>query len=590
MNHKSQSGFSLVEVLIAIAVLGVIAAIAIISVDGMVTSSRETKLSSDVSSINRAILAFKATGGDLSGANSADEVLSALKATVANAEQLPGFSGSKIDERLLPRYQTSDEAEKGNLCAYWDADSQTFQIGSPGSGQVGISKFVLDADEGEKDHGTVEVTKPMKYAAEDSWIWDYEEVAPTSAAGPSSFTTTPVPSGSTPPTPGPGTSTPPPSSSVTTLTPPVFSIPAGGYPISQYSLTLSLTDPNPAGASDIYYSVDFGNWAPYTGPISVSPDATIAAQAVAATSEYSSSSRVDQQYIALPEDLLPPTIIPSVTTLGLFSDTESLVTIVNPNSPGISSLEYRIAGGPWLPYDVPFSIARTDYPEGSLIQARSVPTDQNYIASTTTLRTIGVEAISLTGDGKGTFSNPIGGKHMTTNLSSGESNSYFEWGSITSGDSGNTGNGLSKSWMSFDANPIGAILPGTVFELGTLSYYNGEIYTGTGADSVTLSIDLGFDLNGVGSGSSADFSFNLINTPNNANDVWKDADYVQLSNSSTTQNINFNGIEFKLELQFGSATENGLSSFDEFHVIEKQTASTKVFGSLVQVGPLNFNL
>ena len=105
-----------------------------------------------------------------------------------------------------------------------------------------------------------------------------------------------------------------------------------------------------------------------------------------------------------------------------------------------------------------------------------------------------------------------------------------------------------------------------------------------------MSIDLGFDLNGVGSGSSADFSFNLINTPNNANDVWKDADYVQLSNSSTTQNINFNGIEFKLELQFGSATENGLSSFDEFHVIEKQTASTKVFGSLVQVGPLNFNL
>lgn len=589
MNAKRQSGFSLVEVLIVVAVVGVIATIATISVDGVLSSSRETKLTSDVSSLNRAILAFKATGGDLSQAKTADDVLSLLKATVTDGDRLPGFGGSKIDPRLLPQYLASNDDSNKDLCAYWDPASQTFVIGQGDAGQKLIKKFVLNAEEGEKDHGTVQVDSSMRYAADGNWIWDYEDATPTTVAGPSTFSTTPVPSGSSPPTPGPGPSTPPSSSSLTVLDPPVFSIPAGSFPISQFSLTLSLTNPNPAGSSAVYYSVDYGNWIIYTGPISVSPDATVAAQTIASTDAYSDSSRVDQQYLATPEDLLPPIITPSVTTLGLFSDTVSTVTIVNPNDPAISSLEYRIAGGPWLPYTVPFTVSRLDYPSGSLVQARSVPTNPNYIASVTTLRSIGAEAISIVGNATGEFSDPLGGSKMETNLTSGETNNYFEWGSITSGNSGNTGNDLSKSTMEFTSSTLGSINPGETFELGTLNYYNGEIYSGTGADSVSFAIDLGFDLNGVTTSSIMDFSFNLINTQNNSKDEWENADYVQIDNPIATQTISFNGIDFQLQIQFGTSTSNGITSFDEFHVLEQQSATTTVFGTLVEVGSINFN-
>lgn len=106
MSSNLQRGLSLVEMMIVVAVLGVLATLGTVTTSHIVGKSRDQKLVSDVGTLNRAVVAFTASGGDLSGVRTAEEVLSMLKLSFANASRMPGFSGSKIDERLSIMRQT----------------------------------------------------------------------------------------------------------------------------------------------------------------------------------------------------------------------------------------------------------------------------------------------------------------------------------------------------------------------------------------------------------------------------------------------------------------------------------------------------
>jgi hypothetical protein len=107
------------------------------------------------------------------------------------------------------------------------------------------------------------------------------------------------------------------------------------------------------------------------------------------------------------------------------------------------------------------SVKRNDYPNGVMIQARALPIDPYYLSSTTTLKTLGVEAALITGDAGGSFSNPVGPAEMVTNLA-GNSNSYFEWGRTyfkTPGDD----NSLKESSLDYKGSNFRNIETGTRF-------------------------------------------------------------------------------------------------------------------------------
>lgn len=599
MKPRKQNGFTLMEGLITVGVVGVLASIGALMLGGVVGSARNTKLSSDVDTLNRSVAAYLASGGDLSGAKTADEVLDALKQSFSNASRIPGFSGSKIDERLTFEYQSSAEAQGTGWRVYWDADQSQFVMSQSGNGP-GIKGFGYDGAVSADPTKTYKPKTPMLYAESSSWIWDYRDAAPSVLPGPSNVPVAEV-ADTTPTPPAPPSGGGPSGSSITPLSPPQFSVAGGAFPVTAFNLPVSLLNPNPAGSSDLYYSVNFGNWNLYTGSISAAPGSVIAAQAVPTSDLYSSSSRVDQQYTALPANLVPPVITPSSPEFGLFTNRDVTVTIANQNSSAISKIEYRIGGDPWQTYISPFVLNRNAYPSGTLVQARAVPIDPYYVASTATLRTLGVEVASIDGLAAGTFSNPSGDKNMVSNLS-GTTSNRFAWGReyytkdevdyYFSGDT-NAANAetLNQSWLDYTALTFNTVKPGTRFQIGTLNYFNGTIVTDTGATSVSFTANLDLKMKSVSTNAAFDFQFELINQPNyeDPNDPWRDADYVKLANPYATQTISFAGIEYSLLLEFGETSAAGLSRFDEFYVLEGQSASTRLYGTLIETSSIDFN-
>jgi len=576
---KPRRAFSLVEMLIAVSLAGIVASIAVVTIANVVSSTKQQKLASDVKAVNRSISAFVASGGDLSDEKTADEVLVALKRHVQHAGRLPGLGGSKLDSRVTLRMQSPNEARTDAWRAYWNAATRRFELARSGDGP-GIEAFELDPDLGEKDYAADESSSRFLYAAEDEWIWDYTEASPTNPEG-----TTPVslaPEPSEPSAPETPISSPSPPGGSQPLQPPQFSKLSGDYPILDFDLPLTLTNPNPAGSSRLYYSVDYGNWRRYDGAISVPPDANVAAQAIASSATYTNSPRVDHRYAATPLPLEPPDILPDRPEMGLFSGREVSVTLESPNDPAVSTLQYRIAGDPWQDYSGPFSVSRDDYPKGALIRARAIPSHPHYSTSTATLRTLGIERLSVTGEAEGSFSDPVGGQGMTSNLAAGGTSEYFEWGDDSL-------DGHSRSWLSYESTSFNSIAGGDRFQVGSLSYYNGSIVSGSGADAVSFAIDLNFDVNGSRAATAFDFDFDLINTPNARNDPWDAADFVRIAQPVANQTIAINGIEFEFQLEFGETTADGVSLFDEFHVLEERSATTQLYGTLLELGSLDFN-
>jgi len=547
----------------------------------VICSASDRKLISDVDSLNRSVIAHIATGADLSTLETAEEVLTTLKQSFSDAARLPGFSGSKIDERLSFSIQSDSEAKRKGKRAFWSPADQRFVLSD--TGPAGIKGFTLDDNAVPKELTTTDPKTPLLYAKDGSWIWDYKDASPSLNPGPSVIPLDEVPDTIPVPPSRSGTSSP---SSVTPLIVPSFSIASGSFPINTFDLPLTLTNPNPSGSSDLYYSLDYGNWQEYSGPLTVKPGTIVAAQAIARSQLYSNSARVDQTYLALSEDLLSPVISPSRPDFGIFTGRAISVSLTNLNPGSISKLQYRVGGDPWQDYSGPFTLAREGYPSGALVQARAVPIDPNYVASAATLRTLGVESASIAGTSVGTFSNPIGENRMETNLTKGRSSDYFEWGSDSAGNSNSQ---YKKSWLNYDGAAFTNITPGERFQIGTLDYFNGTIQTGTGATGVSFAVDLSLALNGATTRSAFIFDLDLVNVQNKGGDEWGSADYVRLANPTASQIVTFNGIQFQLQLEFGETSASGISYFNEFHVLESDRASTRIYGNLIEVGSIHFN-
>ncbi len=118
----------------------------------------------------------------------------------------------------------------------------------------------------------------------------------------------------------------------------------------------------------------------------------------------------------------------------------------------------------------------------------------------------------------GTFTNPSPNSAVTNGVGT----PAFSWGS---GDPSS----LSFAGAAFDTKPD------TVFKLGTLTFHNGTILSGSGADSITFNALLNFD-NIPEKNFTLSSVFNLVNTLN-TNDPIASADQVSIGSWGYTFNV-----------------------------------------------------
>ena len=289
MSKLPPRGFTLAEALIAVAVIAVIAAIGVASISRYHTTVGNTKLESDVATLNRAVVAYQANGGSLDSLTEVGEVLAKLRAG-AQSEQLVGLKGSFVDARVTAVMLTPSEAsDTSNRRACWNATKKRFELRTDGSG---AKEFVLGgtmaAPEEVRD-------MTLKFAGETNWVWDYEDRA---LPGRATFDDVPI----TPATPDSPTG---PVGWGTPLAAPNFSVASGSYPLINYDMNLVLTDPNPPGVSQIIASIDGGPFQIHSsGAISVQPDTTVAAYSLTIDPDrWGDSPTVSHTYSTTPVQL-----------------------------------------------------------------------------------------------------------------------------------------------------------------------------------------------------------------------------------------------------------------------------------------------
>ena len=266
---RSKGAFTIIEVLLVISVISIIGSATYYTVSTSQETARERKLEADVASLNSAAQVYLANGGNLPGDLTADQVIAKLKtrADATSGAQAIGLKGSTIDDRIQSVWQNMDEAGSEQLRAAWDGNTRRFVLSRSGAG--GIKRFELNAALAGDAPATETRNNNLAAATETQWVWDYNE------------TTDSTPTLGTAPTTGTGAGyAPPTASALNTLAAPNFSHQGGNVALLQFDLSVTLTNPNPAGTSQIYYTTG-GALTLYKGEsISVGPGGQITALAV----------------------------------------------------------------------------------------------------------------------------------------------------------------------------------------------------------------------------------------------------------------------------------------------------------------------
>ncbi|MCB1095492.1 MAG: choice-of-anchor K domain-containing protein [Verrucomicrobiae bacterium] len=293
INHKhTTSGFSMIELTVAIVVIAIVASIGINALTSLKDGTRLTKLEKDIKTLNSAVNVYRASGGSLTGVVMPQDVINKMKtaASDATAGTVVALRGSFVDARI--RAVMAEDADSDLMRAVWNASTQKFELSSTG---VGVKEFSLDAPlvaTVKEDRNTA-----VAYGTEDKWVWDYTDVVAT-RTGPNTeiVTTNVLPDV---PTSAGGTS-------VIALPVPEFSIPSGSYPAASFPMLVQLTVPSTySGAGQIFYQVNGGSWNVYHGGLQlpISPSTTVSAYFASNDPDYyRDSAQNGETYLAVFDD------------------------------------------------------------------------------------------------------------------------------------------------------------------------------------------------------------------------------------------------------------------------------------------------
>ena len=174
-------------------------------------------------------------------------------------------------------------------------------------------------------------------------------------------------------------------------------------------------------------------------------------------------------------------------------------------------------------------------------------------------------AADVTGSSTGVFINP----KPATAVVSGVGTSTFNFG--TAFDSVGFGS------LKFDSAAFSSDF-NTPFKLGKLTYFNGTIVSGSEANSVDLSVGLGFTAPPIPT-TFSNFNLSLINTPNTGT-ADQNADYLFFNGAQSLAPFLINGIAYNVTISgFGNVIGDGFltSNSNQFHVREGKSASAELF-------------
>ena len=126
---------------------------------------------------------------------------------------------------------------------------------------------------------------------------------------------------------------------------PEFSRPTGLYPYADFPMGLTLTNPNPAGSSRVYYSLNNGPWVPYADGTELAlPTETLTSSLRTYAAAYSSEAYSDSNSA----ENLYKTIFFRGATAGVFHSPVGESTLVTNLTSGVTSPTFtwgRIASG-----------------------------------------------------------------------------------------------------------------------------------------------------------------------------------------------------------------------------------------------------
>lgn len=184
MNTESpaRSAFTLVEVLIATVVIGLMAGVGVVSITGVRERAREARLQNDVAVVNNGIDAYVASGGVIPSGATPEQVLAKLKTVASPGSTALGFPGPFVDRRLQLFMQSGDEAATEQARADYPNQAGYFYVRRDGG--PGVKEFV----KGEESALVTETrTGSMPYTPEGEFLTGYTDqpaASPLAVAAP----------------------------------------------------------------------------------------------------------------------------------------------------------------------------------------------------------------------------------------------------------------------------------------------------------------------------------------------------------------------------------------------------------------------
>ena len=319
---RCRKGFTVLELVTMIALLGILIGVLANLFGGDVSASNFAKLESDVAGINHMISLYVSDGGKLAGITSPQAILDKMKRYRPQSEWQPHVgvvSGKLLDVRLQAR-MTSQPDSYGTPRAVWNSTKQRFVLTTAGG--TAVSEFYLDNTLAAADYGSETRTQSLVTynATSNGWVWN----APSTSATPNYLNPTPealsssspgfnpteaAPASSTPPI-GSGAGSgggsggsgggPPAQPTLALLPPPILTPSGGTFSFSSFPATVAIMSNAITGAANLMYSVNGGPWQTYTNPIPLSPAMVIQAQNVSIQpAAFTSSIIVSQTYYRL---------------------------------------------------------------------------------------------------------------------------------------------------------------------------------------------------------------------------------------------------------------------------------------------------